>query len=543
MAVPSVEFKRKPVKKSTSSKKVDKESSDGGLDRDALEKLLLGDDYSSLADRGLLGVASPKRKRESKGPLREADASAKRVKGGKSSAVPAPVAEAELQRKKNKKRGGEAHSAHDDERHLSLDGRDTSREKRVHQLAGKIHQGEDKVREAAQLKGHNSKKARRKAAASELDAMLVHEIGDLPIEESDAAPLEIAPLDVELEAEAGPGAGLESFDEEEREEGDEQEQQAAEEKEGDAHKQQRKRQRRREKEDREKATQAAEARMLQGRQLAPESADEFERVVMASPSSSYVWIQYMAHWLRLAEVDKARAIAARALATIHYREEQEKLNVWIALLNLESVHGSPPKEAVQRVFERACQQCDPKPLYLALLAVLERCQLSEAADEALKAMLKKFKTSSKVWLKNVECLLKRGQPEEAHAALQRSLLSLPYRKHIKVSSRTALLMFRQEGAREQARTLMETILREHPKRLDLWSLYLDQEIKQGDVESVRTLFERATCLSLPPKKMKSILKKYLGYEMTHGDEESVQRVKEKALAYAEGSTLAAQPSY
>lgn len=33
----------------------------------------------------------------------------------------------------------------------------------------------------------------------------------------------------------------------------------------------------------------------------------------------------------------------RALTTINYREESEKLNVWIAFLNLENAYGDPPK--------------------------------------------------------------------------------------------------------------------------------------------------------------------------------------------------------
>jgi hypothetical protein len=33
----------------------------------------------------------------------------------------------------------------------------------------------------------------------------------------------------------------------------------------------------------------------------------------------------------------------RALQTINFREEVEKLNVWIAYLNLENVYGNPPK--------------------------------------------------------------------------------------------------------------------------------------------------------------------------------------------------------
>ena len=55
--------------------------------------------------------------------------------------------------------------------------------------------------------------------------------------------------------------------------------------------------------------------------LVPESKDDFERLVIASPNSSFVWIQYMAFYLQSAEVETARNIAQRALRTIGFREE------------------------------------------------------------------------------------------------------------------------------------------------------------------------------------------------------------------------------
>ena len=53
------------------------------------------------------------------------------------------------------------------------------------------------------------------------------------------------------------------------------------------------------------------------------------------------------------------------------REEREKLNVWVAYLNLENTYGSPPDEAVMKLFQRALQHADQKKLYLALLTILE----------------------------------------------------------------------------------------------------------------------------------------------------------------------------
>ena len=41
------------------------------------------------------------------------------------------------------------------------------------------------------------------------------------------------------------------------------------------------------------------------------------------------------------------------------------------------------------------------------------------------------------------------------------------------------------GEPQRGQTMFESILTNYPKRSDLWSVYLDMMIKQGDVEPVR----------------------------------------------------------
>lgn len=38
---------------------------------------------------------------------------------------------------------------------------------------------------------------------------------------------------------------------------------------------------------------------------------------------------------------------------------------------------------------------------------------------------------------------------------------------------------------ERGRSLFEGVLRNYPKRLDLWSVYLDQEVASGDEQRIR----------------------------------------------------------
>jgi rRNA biogenesis protein RRP5 len=99
----------------------------------------------------------------------------------------------------------------------------------------------------------------------------------------------------------------------------------------------------------------------------PQSSADYERLLLGQPDSSYLWLQYMAFQLQLGEVDQARATAERALKTINIREETEKLNVWIAMLNLENTYGTD--ETVEEVFKRACQYNDPQEVHERLTSI------------------------------------------------------------------------------------------------------------------------------------------------------------------------------
>lgn len=104
----------------------------------------------------------------------------------------------------------------------------------------------------------------------------------------------------------------------------------------------------------------------------PESDADFERLLLGSPNSSYLWIQYMSFQLQLAEVEKAREIGRRALKTINFREEQEKLNVWIGLLNLENVYGTD--EALEMTFKEAARHNDSKTVHLRLASIFDQTE-------------------------------------------------------------------------------------------------------------------------------------------------------------------------
>lgn len=103
---------------------------------------------------------------------------------------------------------------------------------------------------------------------------------------------------------------------------------------------------------------------------------------------------------------------------------------------------------------------------------------------------------------------------------------------VQIAVKFAQLEFKH-GEPELGRTILEGIMSNSPKRLDLWNVYLDMEIITGDVEKTRRLFERVASMKFSSKKMKFLFKKWIQFEKANGTEDDVQRVKEKTLAYVE----------
>jgi len=158
----------------------------------------------------------------------------------------------------------------------------------------------------------------------------------------------------------------------------------------------------------------------------------------------------------------------------------------------------------------------------------------QKAEELHKRTAKKFGQSSKVWTLFGEHYLNRRQVEEARKLLPRSLQSLEKRKHLKTISKFAQLEYKL-GDAERGKTIFEGIIDSHPKRLDLWSVYMDMEAGQKDIQSLRTIFDRVLSQKLSSKKAKFFFKKWLGLERSIGDEEGAEVVKSRAIAWTQGS--------
>ncbi|EGE05782.1 rRNA biogenesis protein RRP5 [Trichophyton equinum CBS 127.97] len=283
----------------------------------------------------------------------------------------------------------------------------------------------------------------------------------------------------------------------------------------------------------------------------PQSVADYERLLLGEPDSSLLWLKYMAFQLELGEVDKAREIADRALRTMSIGQDTEKLNVWVARLNLENTFGND--DTLDEVFKSACEYNDAHEIYDRMTSIFIQSGKAEKADELFQTALKKKVSSTPDFFLNYANFLfdTMEAPQRGRDLLPRALQSLPPHTHVEVTSRFGQLEFRSpNGDIERGRTVFEGLLSSFPKRIDLWNVLLDLEIKVGDEEQVRRLFERVLGIGhgivaadgtkggpkkkLKEKQAKFLFKKWLAFEekiAPEGDTKMVDEVKARAADY------------
>ena len=136
----------------------------------------------------------------------------------------------------------------------------------------------------------------------------------------------------------------------------------------------------------------------------PETAEDYERLLVASPNSSMLWIKYMAFYLQTGETEKARQVAKQALKTINYRDESDRLNVWVALLNFENMYGST--ESLEDTFNQATQNCDSFKVHSHLAEIFSRSGKIQVTNKTLKNnFCKQFLNKNKKRTRK-QCILK-----------------------------------------------------------------------------------------------------------------------------------------
>ncbi|EPS42394.1 hypothetical protein H072_3572 [Dactylellina haptotyla CBS 200.50] len=264
----------------------------------------------------------------------------------------------------------------------------------------------------------------------------------------------------------------------------------------------------------------------------PQTASDYERLLLATPNDSLLWMSYMAMTVTNGDTVGARAIAERALKKIDHRNEDAKLNIWMARLNLELEFGTP--ETFEIAFKSACQYNDSKKIHQGLVSVYIQTGKHEQADETFQSMIKKFSQDEKVWINYMTYMMEHNRGDEARVMLSRALQAIQdVKAHPSLTMKFAQLEYKS-GEVEKGRTLFEKLLAAYPKRLDIWNVYIDLEAKQGDADVIRRLFPRVLKVGkVNAKKANGLFNKWMELEekFAPGDKKRREYVMAQAVEF------------
>ncbi|KAI1180279.1 hypothetical protein F4777DRAFT_529472 [Nemania sp. FL0916] len=266
----------------------------------------------------------------------------------------------------------------------------------------------------------------------------------------------------------------------------------------------------------------------------PQTAVDYEQLLNRQPNSSELWTRYMAFQMQVSELAKAREVAERAVATINSTEETEKMNAWIAYLNLEVRFGND--DSVDSVFKRACQVNDQQEIYQRLASIYVQDNKPEKADALFQTITKKFGANSPdVWHNYAHWLhAVHNEPDRARALLSRATQALPDHARLPMMTKFAALEYNSpNGSAERGRTMFEGLIATFPKRFDLWSQLVDHEDgPNADKPVIRDVFDRATkTKGLKARPAKKWFKRWADWEQKNGDAKSQETVRVKAAEW------------
>ncbi|KAF2112865.1 hypothetical protein BDV96DRAFT_648501 [Lophiotrema nucula] len=260
----------------------------------------------------------------------------------------------------------------------------------------------------------------------------------------------------------------------------------------------------------------------------PQSVADYERLLLGQPNSAELWVRYMVFQRELNEIDKARQIAKRALATMSPREEKERLDVWTALLHLENDFGSD--DVVDETFKEAYQYNDSREIHERMIKIYITSGKLDKADTLYQSMIKNksFTPTPSLWLSYAAFLMSTLQPpspSRARALLQRATQSVPESEHRYLTTKFGALEFKiPNGDPERGRTIFEGLVSTWPKKGDLWDTYMSLEMSHGSAENVRALYERIVAQKMKKKRAATVFRNWREWEQEQGNKKDVEKV-------------------
>ena len=210
---------------------------------------------------------------------------------------------------------------------------------------------------------------------------------------------------------------------------------------------------------------------------------EFEKAILQNPNSSEAWIRLIAFTAEHQSLEMARQEAERSLEVVNFRNDNERLNLWKAFINLEYYFGD--LSTLQDVGRRAMNACDRQKIVSHMVMLHTLDHKFEDAEELLKILLKKSENKFAAWLSYVELMLdwanasilncdkdekeevRKQFDERVKELMRRALQSLDRRLHVSFLTQYGVLEYRHRNFLN-ARTTFENLISNFAKKNNIW---------------------------------------------------------------------------
>ena len=118
----------------------------------------------------------------------------------------------------------------------------------------------------------------------------------------------------------------------------------------------------------------------------------------------------MAFMLDNIGIDAARKVAERSVKSVSVSNDEDKLNIWTAFMNLESNFGT--QETLEECTRRALEVNDRKKVYLTLIDIYKGSMKFEFAEVIYKQLTKKYSNNIDIWSGYLEFLIEMQQKKQ-----------------------------------------------------------------------------------------------------------------------------------
>lgn len=217
--------------------------------------------------------------------------------------------------------------------------------------------------------------------------------------------------------------------------------------------------------------------------------------------------------------------------------------MWVAYLNVENLHGTA--ESLAAVFKRAAsRQLDPFALHERLADIFQASRKNNQLLALCRSMTSKFRHQRRAWERLGVCLVDQDKRDQLKRVMK-DMTDALRKDEVAVTIVHIAIHEYKRGSVENGRALFEGLLAKTPKKSDVWSTYIDQELgllnrraPESSVTHVRIVLERAVAMSFTAKVMHQFLTRFLAFEKAFGTPAEVEKVKERARTYVESKIQA-----